>query len=220
VQGGAAASEVTWEVAVRWPKAPSEEREDVLALEAWFDAYLLASSIAVGSASRVRWTGIQKYNPDGTWRVGKSLTASWAYSRRELDRFDAYNSLADGIRHISEVSDAAEDLRHAMALLSEGLSAAAAAAYIAVERLVVPQQLLDWGDFGERLGHAGSSKTADDLTQLWASFQFFRHDPARTKKARERLAEIDRGALDYGRCCWLAAEVLEDYVDAKDRGAI
>ena len=218
--GDATAGEDVWEVAVRWPSASGEDREDELALQAWFDAYLLASSVAVGSAAWVRWNGIYKYNPDGTRRLGKSLTTSWAYRRREPERFDAGNSLADGVRCIPEARDAAEDLRHAMTLLSGAFPAAGAAAYIAVERLVVAQALTDWREFGERLEHAGSTKTADDLLQLWASFQFFRHDPAKTKKAKKRLTVIGRDALDYGRCCWLAAEVFEDYVDAKARGAI
>jgi phage gp37-like protein len=205
---------------VRWASAPNEEADTVQDLEAWFEDYLLASSLNTGSAVYVTWDGIQYYDGKGGQRVGKWLQVGWSISRRDRRRLDSYQALVDEIRGSEDATAAAELLRNALTLVSESQEAAASDSYRAVEGLVATVAAGDWRRLGDNLTRVGYAISGDDLIQLWASFQFYRHDRSMTKKAQTRLNEIGRDKLDYGRCCWLAADIVECFASARARGLI
>ncbi len=58
--------------------------------------------------------------------------------------------------------------------------------------------------------------TGDVLVTLWASCQFYRNDQGQVGFAQGLLVDVGVHRLDYGMCCWKAAEVLEALRKADD----
>jgi hypothetical protein len=55
---------------------------------------------------------------------------------------------------------------------------------------------------------------------IGASSQFYRHDQGQTGPAQAILAALNLQPMDYGRCCWEAAEILEAYTAGKANGTL
>jgi hypothetical protein len=104
-----------------------------------------------------------------------------------------------------------------MDLLSQDLEVAAGEAYKAVEAMARSHRLSAWKSSARPSSEPGLGKTATDLEMLWASSQLYRHDQSQAGAARKVLGT--RPELDYGRCCWAAAEILEAYCLGKQTGA-
>jgi len=125
---------------------------------------------------------------------------------------------------LREVNAAAEYLQGPLDLVHWGEEVAAAGAYQAVETLAWASiSDHDWRKLGDALDAGGLGLSGDDLMQLWASCQLYRHftlDPRVTRRARKILSDLSRAELTPGNCCWRAAEVIEAYISTKTRGLL
>jgi hypothetical protein len=205
----------TWQVRVRWPAAPDEADQTVRDLQVWLEDYLLAGSMAAGVPAHVFWGSVVFHRATGPSTVSKSFGVAWSTARADRLRLDSYGGMATAINANAEIRTAAGHARNALGLLQQSAEASVAEAYRAVEGLARSSRAQAWRALGDQLASAGERISGDDVVQLWASCQFFRHEPAMTGRATKTLAKLDRPALGYGLCCWKAVEVIEMYGSAR-----
>ncbi len=136
-------------VAVRWRAAPDDSRASEDSIRAWFEPYVLAMSVATGSAFYVTWMGRTLHREDGSTAVGRWLTRPFGYVRTHPSTLDTYSVLAEDINAWADLAKAADRLRRAMDLLGRGLEIAAGEAYMAVELLARSHNVARWRGLGD-----------------------------------------------------------------------
>lgn len=208
-------------VSVTWLGCPDDSDETERALQEWFERLLDAQVLTTAVPSSVHWTGRTVFE-NGKSRLRVTSTHPFGFIRDQPTQLSAYAAMADAIRIHPEVREAARHFRATARLIREGEDIAPGEAYLTVATLVVAvegdERQADWRAFGNRLHAAGEPFDSDDLEQVYASAQWGRHHLQSI--ASKTLTRLGRKRLTWYETCWRAAEVLEAYVLAKNRGAI
>ena len=202
----------TSDIDISWEDAPDDRERAESELLAWLDTRLLAMSLTTGlPASYVegRWT---EFTPaDGRTRVGGSFGFAYSVSYQSAKQLGGYESLAGLIESDDDLRKAVDRYRRAMALTGNDDDAVMALAYLGAEGLVA--LLAGTGGRGRWPPAAQAvGMTPDDLTQLWASTQFGRHDEARRRDAADILTSMGRPPLSANEVCQRYREFVRAFI--------